>query len=737
MAGNDDDVLEFADEQVLQSREHEDSEPWLVLVVDDDEDVHAATRLALLSCRILGRPLELLHARSAAEALSILKTEENIAAILLDVVMESHDSGLKAVRAIREDLGIFDTRIILRTGQPGQAPELDTISRYDINDYKTKGELTRDRLITTLIAAVRSYDQIRRIERSRQGLEKIVAASNHLMERQGLENFAEGVITQISGLLGVKPEGIVCVGESSGPDGKTECRVIAAAGKYTELMRLGPCALKREDIKTAVHACLEKKKTLLGERNMTLYFASRDGKSFATYIDSANPIKEVDSHLLKVFCSNLSLSAENIGLVDRLKQRAYEDSVVGLPNMSALLEAIETGECAGSRRTLALLDIDQFGNINDVLGHSYGDKILKATAERLRKEFTEACMVARVAADEFGILGDADFVTPERIHSALGEALVVEGDKQRLSVSIGLVSLDKDEQSGGTILKNAHIALKRAQAAGIGQVVRYSDHIGAETRERSRLLGKLRAAFERQQLSLAFQPQLSLPDRRLVGFEALIRWKSEEGKLVPPDSFIPVAEYSGLIVPMGEWILRAALLARKHFEENGIKGIRMAVNISAIQLNDAAFLQTLDQALKDFKIDGPELELEITESVSVMGITGVSRLFEEIKKRGVLIAIDDFGTGYSSLSSIDRWPADRLKIDKSFVSGLDSEGGRTRIVDLIVPLGKRLSMDVLAEGVETEKEFNYLVDLGCAEAQGYLFGKPMYEKEVLEWFEKQ
>lgn len=735
--GRDNDLVDFAEESGSKAGGRFAGEPWRILVVDDDEDVHTATEYALRDCTVLGRPLELLHSASASEAIATLSKERRIAVILLDAVMESDDAGLRAVRIIREELGILDTRIVLRTGQPGQVPELETIKRWDINDYKTKGELTRDRLVTTLIASIRSYDQIRRIDLSRKGLEKIVEASRNLMARRGLSRFAEGVITQIAGLLGVKAEGVVCARQSV-DGGTVACRIIAAAGRFAELIDSDPRDIDDEAIAQELSASLSERRSRIGERSVTLYFASGDGeRSFAAYIDSAEEVRDVDSRMIEVFCSNLSVSVENVELVERLKRAAYEDALVGLPNLGALIEAIDgTPVLNRGGRALAMLDIDQFGHINDALGHSHGDRVLVAVAERLKEAFGDGCVAARVSADEFAVYGPATAVNEPRLRAVLGKPVSTEFDEQVLSFSIGLLELSSDMISGGDAVKNASIALKRAQARGIGQAVRYSAAIGDEVRDSSRLLKALRAAFSEHELALFYQPQVSLVDGSPTGLEALLRWRTSNGSFVPPSRFIPLAEYSGLIVPLGDWILRSALKDYRRISQEGGRGLRVAVNVSAIQLRHPDFLASLDAALGECGVEGSALELEITESVSAMGIEDVARLIADIKRRGVSVAIDDFGTGYSSLSSIDRWPADRLKIDRSFVAGLVGpyEGGR--IVDMVVPLGRNLSMTVLAEGVETEQERDYLARIGCAEAQGYLFGKPMPIEETLRWLER-
>jgi diguanylate cyclase len=715
--------------------------PWKVLIVDD-EDVHEATEYAMRGCSVLGHPLAFLHAHSGAQAIEVLSREKGIAVILLDAVMETEDAGLRTIRAIRDELALSELRIIMRTGQPGQVPELDTISQYDINDYKTKGELTRDKLLITLITAVRSYDQLRRIEASRRGLSKIVAASNQFIAEQGLLSFADGVITQIAGLIGVEPEGLVCACKAfhipirgSHP---ADYEIIAAAGRYSGLINTDVERLDDRRIADSIIRCFDEKRTIIEERSLTMFFQDSGGKCYATWIGSEQPILDVNTHLIEVFCSNISLCADNIELVSKLRRQAYEDSLVGLPNLSAFIEKVEERAAPGGGEgfAIALIDLAQFGALNDMLGHRHGDRLLQAVARRLEAGLPAACVVARAGTDVFGVLGEAETIGGDRIMRLFSEPLEVEGAEQSVSASIGYAALDGSSASGADFLKNAHIALKRAKVEGIGSTVWYSKKIGSESRERNRLLHSLRADFGRDRLFLMYQPQVELAGGRPVGFEALMRWTTADGRLVPPDLFIPVAEYSGLIRPMGAWLLRTSLAALLRLKESAPSGLRMAINVSAVQLRDPDFLPSIDRALVEFELAGADLELEITESISMFGIAGVRKLLGEIKERGISIAVDDFGTGYSSLSSIDSWPVDRLKIDRSFVAGMEPGGGAPRIVDLVIPLGLRLSMRVLAEGVETEAQAARLRELGCEEAQGYYFGKPMILEEAAKWLER-
>jgi diguanylate cyclase (GGDEF)-like protein len=730
---NDQELLEFVDDETPALSVT--LQPWRILVVDDDADVHESTAYGLRGIEIEGRPLQLLHARSGADALALLARETDIAVILLDVVMETEDAGLHTVARIRDELAMAHVRIVLRTGQPGHAPEIETIRRYDINDYKTKSELTRAKLYTALTAAVRAYDQLRRLDASRRGLEKIIEASNYFLAEQGLRTFAEGVITQVASLLGVPAEGVVCAARRFGTiGGPADYRVIAAAGSFAGLLDQPVDRLRDQPVAASLKLALRERRNQVEARHITLFFAGRDGQDFAAYMNADKAVRHVDEPLLEVFCTTIALSASNIDLMTRLREYAFVDRLLGLPNRAALIQHMDRAidANAAERKVLALLDIDQFAETNDMFGHVYGDLLLGAIARRLGDELPTRCLLARVAGDTFGIWGDAEELEPQRLAALLEQPFEVDGVKRPVSLSMGLVRCDAAQDNGQELYKNASIALKQAKASGQGSAQYYTAEVGVATRERTRLLHGLQQAFNRENLFVVYQPQLALATGRTVGAEALLRWRAEDGRYVSPAQFIPVAEQSGLIVPIGLWVLRTALRALARLRTPGSQ-LRMAVNVSPLQFAQPQFLAQLDEALVDAQLPPECLELEITESVAVMGLERVAALLRQIKARGIAIAIDDFGTGFSSLSYLDRLPADRLKIDRAFVSALDSGRAGARIAEMIVPLGRRLGMQVLAEGVETQAQADLLRQMGCDEVQGYLYGRPMPFDDFAAW----
>ena len=734
MSVSDDHIL-FIEDGQPRGEDPDGRRPWLVLVADDDDGVHEVTGFALATMTILDRPLVLLHAHSGAEALAVLRAQPEIAVVLLDVVMESDDAGLRLVETIRSDEALANTRIILRTGQPGHAPEAETISRYDINDYKTKAELSESKLFTSLTMAIRSYDQLQRLEANRRGLEMIVAASNQLNAKYGVQAFAEGLITQIAALVRVPPEGLVCAFAEThaGDAGASEYQVIAAAGRFGSLIHHRLKEIDDLRILTALTVALENRVSSIGRHSATLYFAKSEQDGFAAFIDSARPIPPLDQHLIEVFCSNIALCAKNVDLVAELRRDAFFDRQLGLPNRNALIvELNRRAQIApNGDGVLAVVDVDQFATVNDILGQHYGDLVLKMTGARLREFFAPAAYIARLSGDAFAVVGQREAVTAEAIGRCFAEPFSLMGIRQSVSASAGIVFLNAGFRPGAEYVQDAYLALKRAKAAGLAQIVTYTADLANEVRSRARLLDDLRRAFEGHRLHLVYQPQIDLATSRVIGAETLLRWRLPDGTMIPPDRFIPLAEQSGLIIDIGHWLLREAMLALHRLRAAGAPNLRMAVNVSPIELRRPDFADSVLQILSETATPADALELEITESVAVGGLAAAIETLAALRASGITVAIDDFGTGYSSLSYLERLPADRLKIDRSFVQGLERGQGAARIPRTIIALGRELGLRVIAEGVENESVALAVRALGCHEAQGYHFARPMIEADFV------
>jgi diguanylate cyclase (GGDEF)-like protein len=732
-AKDDPDDLVFLEEHAVPAETTGVRKVWRVMIIDDDEDVHSTTTFALGNLDMQHRPLEFVHAYSAGQARELLRDEPEIAVILLDVVMEQDDAGLHLVRYIRETLKLADVRIILRTGQPGYAPEIDAIRDFDINDYKTKSELTRIKLFTTVTAAIRSYEQIRAINASRRGLDMIVRASTELMSLHGVHNFGEGVLTQIADIVGIKADGVLCVQEC--PDGQcADLFVIATTGSYHS-PGMNMSTLADPQVRAAMERALAGRRSIYESNLIALFFAGKASRDFVAYLPVAHPIGEIEARLLDVFCSNVAVGLDNVELVSHLHNAAFYDQLSKLPNRTRLVEILDT-TLAGPAKddaTLALVDLDHFAETNDALGHHFGDTLLVAVAERMQSNLGNELTVARIGGDIFAVLGDAQAVNPDRILPLFETPYSIDGQEVQLSATLGLVRLAEHDGSGADALKDADIALKRAKLTQRAGHFYFSRSMGVEIRERVRMMHALRNGFSKNELFCVYQPQIDLVTRRPVGAEALLRWKTADGTFITPDRFIPIAEYSGLIIDIGEMVLRTACLELVRLREQGYNDFMMSINVSQVQFRHPYFLDMLNSALADTKAPPEFIELEITESVAMEEPDLLIKMLAQIKQTGVSIAIDDFGTGFSSLSYLQRLKVDRLKIDRAFVTEITGSARGSSIAEMVIQLGRNLDLTVIAEGVEDERQAHILQALGCHLAQGFLFAKPMASVALFEW----
>jgi len=740
MAAGGDDVMVFSEEE-RDSDHHQHHLVWRILVVDDDADVHASTELAFFELDIQHRRLEFLHAYSATEARAILERESDIAVIILDVVMEEEHAGLKLAKVIREDLGLAEPRIILRTGQPGYAPEIEAVRDYDINDYHIKSELTRTKLITTLTSAIRAYEQIHALNTSRRGLDLIVRANADLMGVHGLHNFAVGVVTWVTNLLRIVVPGelgahfIVAV---SG-DASTDRFIIASAGKYRLLANQTIGAIADSTLRDKLTQVLQARASLYEEEAITLFFGSHNGNDMVAHLELLTPLEPVERQLLEVFCGNISVGLDNVALFSQLHIFAFLDTLTGLPNRRRFLSLIEDRLASADQpqQTLALVDIDHFGETNDALGQQFGDRLIQAVAARLLVSLGGSVIVARMAGDVFGVFGPAAVVHHDALLDLFKQPFSVDEHSLPVTVSIGLARLSETSGVPADAFKDASIALKHAKRGNRGNHYYFARDMEVDIQERVSLLHALRTAFEEQRLFLVYQPQIDLLSGRAVGTEALLRWRTDDGSFVSPDRFIPLAEYSGLIITLGEWVLRSACRELVRLTSMGMQGFRMAVNVSVCQFRDPGFLSMLRRVLGDSGADPANLELEITESVAMEDAEFMMQTLHEIKQMGFSISIDDFGTGFSSLSHLQRLSVDRLKIDKAFVDEITQSERGSRIAEMVVQLGRNLGLSVIAEGVESEEQAVALRVLGCHEAQGYLYARPMPADQHLAWLEAQ
>lgn len=734
-----DDILIFADENDSDENTSHNSRTslvWNILIVDDEKDVHSATKFALRNTIILGRPLVFLHAYSSQEAIDILSKNKDISVILLDVVMETPNAGLDLIETIRTTLNNLDSRIILRTGQANQAPELDVIRDYDINDYKLKSEFTQNKLYASLTSAVRSYQQIKTIECGNRGLDLIVRSNAELMSSQHFDDFSAHIIHYFSKILDVPENGFVC-SRPQHTDVVNDLYFVVCRGAYKDYEKKLLSSIGEEPIQQAIMTCVTERNHIQAGGGYAIYIGSVARGDMCCFVRGIDELPGFDQHLMDLFCNNICICADNLELFNRLREQAYIDELLKLPNKNALTEKIDALMTVngGKNDVLAIVDIDNFAEINAALGQEYGDRLLIAIAERIQKSFPESYMVARIAGDTFGILGSKDSIGTTQIIPLFWHPFEIDTEQQIISVTSGIVPLEEITGGGNEVIKNASIVLKLAKHQSRGQAIMFARDMVSNARERLDMLRHLRTAYEQEKLFLAYQPKFNIDASSVSGFEALLRWKDDCGNFISPGIFIPLAEHSGLIVRMGEWILLEAIKELKKIHDFGWKHTHMSVNISVAQLNHPDVLDMLRRVLSKTKINPKFIDLEITESISMGDLDSNLALLNDIKSLGFSLSIDDFGTGFSSLNYLQKMPIDRLKIDQAFVRTSNTESGR-EIVEMIIHLGRTLDLTVIAEGVETVGELDILKLFHCDEIQGYLYAYPMASAQLFEWMEE-
>lgn len=724
-----DDLLDIVDDGGEAAPGEAGHEPWRILVVDDEREVHAATLFALNDLVIAGRPLEFLHAYSAAEARRLIEQTPDIAVVLLDVVMEKGDAGLQLVRAIREELGRTDTRIILRTGQPGYAPELEVIRDYDINDYKTKAELTRTRLVTSLTTAIRSYEQIRLVLESERGMDRIVRSASALLTQRNMEDFAGHALRLMAGLLGAESaDGVFCTRRLSPgeAEGDASLFIAAATGAFAPFRGQDVAMISDAGLLDALEQCGTGGDGLHENKGLALCVGAGETGALL-YVRTGHPPSDLQRRLAQVLSVSIAAGLENVALFQKLDFFAYFDPLCQLPNRANFISRLDELLRLGDRSwTAAVVDIDHFSDINASFGHQTGDLLLQAVARRLRAGFPPEVTLARVAGDTFGLLGRDAAIDPEQVLLLFVRPIVVDGQSLIIQPYIGLEKLTEAQGSGADVFKNANIALARAKGERREHWQYFTRDMQVATQQRLGLLHDLRHAAEAKRgLSLHFQPQVDVATGRIIGAEALMRWKNDRGESIPPARFIPVAEYSHLIIELGEWVLCSACDQLREWDRAGYGGLRMSVNVSPAQFRDPNFVGMARRCILGYGIDPTRIELEVTESMALTETESVVATLHKMRDFGVSIAVDDFGSGFSSLGHLHQLPLNRLKIDRAFVSDLTSGGSGSSIAEMIVKLSRMLGLGVIAEGVETGQQFDALRDMGCEEVQGYYISPPV------------
>ncbi|MGH9002496.1 MAG: putative bifunctional diguanylate cyclase/phosphodiesterase, partial [Acidimicrobiia bacterium] len=453
------------------------------------------------------------------------------------------------------------------------------------------------------------------------------------------------------------------------------------------------------------------------------------------------PFKPQDAKLLDAIVAVGSGALENARLVDQMKHQVFHDALTGLPNQLLFEErvnyALAQQRGAGQKLAVLFIDLDRFKRVNDSLGHPAGNELLRQVARRLAAVVRSTDTVARMGGDEFTLLlasirsaGEAAMVA-EKILMSLRQPFVLDGQELYVTPSIGIAVGPDDGLRPSVLLKNADTAMYRAKDRGRNCYEIYALDMNAAAEGQLALEGELHHAIDTGQLLVVYQPQVDLTTGRIVGVEALVRWPHPTLGMMTPDRFVPLAEETGLIVPLDDWVLRTACAQARAWTDAGLPALRVAVNISGRAFQRANVAERVEETLHLTGLAPERLELEVTESMAIDQGSDTRPVFRDLEALGVKLAIDDFGTGYSALSRLRGFPFHTLKIDRSFISEIEDSSDEAPIVAAMIAMAHAMKLDVVAEGVETNAQRAYLGRHGCDIAQGYLFSRPV-EAELVE-----
>ena len=474
-----------------------------------------------------------------------------------------------------------------------------------------------------------------------------------------------------------------------------------------------------------------------------------------SYVEvSSSPIRDENDIIIQVVHIQRDITGRK-NAEEQIRSLAYYDALTGLPNRTFYKEILSRALTLAQRyrRNLATLfvDLDAFKRINDTLGHDAGDQLLQEVATRLTQGVRKSDSVARSdkeeSQDAVSRLGGDEFIVllnelsriedaaiaANRILTDLSQPFILSGQEVFITASIGISLYPSDGTDADSLLKTADIAMYHAKNQGKNNFQFYAESMNAATLERLNLENELHRAIERKEFFLHYQPKLDAKSRKVVGIEALIRWKHPDKGMISPAEFIPLAEESGMIVRIGEWVLSAACRQNRAWRAMGLPSVSISVNLSSRQFGHKDLVETVTRALKEVEMDPHHLELEITESTVMQNPEKAIATLKQFKEMGIRISIDDFGTGYSSLNYLRRIPFDSLKIDRSFVMNINTSPDDAAIVRAIIAMAHSLKLRVIAEGVQTEEQFAFLRELPCDEVQGYLFSKPLPAGECIRF----
>ncbi len=680
-----------------------------ILIVDDIED-----NLLLLE-EILDRDdYIIVKANSGQQALDILNDDPDFALILMDVLMPGMD-GFATVAAIKANPILADISVVFITALTPSDLSISQGYDYGAVDFIIK-PIDIELLEAKVEAFCVFHRQKQRLKdeiKTRQGLMRQLQLSSTIFDNSG--------------------EGIVVLDADGVAQTANPAFIKHTGYEHTDIIGKTIDFFQKSAKESAFYQSIWHHIKEVGYWEGEIKSCRYNGDAYPEWLRVTTVLDEQDKvgHYIATYSDiNSHASAKQ-----KLYYLAHYDALTELPNRVLFQETLKH-EVANVRRNggkfaLFFLDLDRFKIINDTLGHSVGDLLLQEVAGRLLDCVRENDMVSRQGGDEFTCLllgleqADHAAVVAQKMIQALEKPIILQGHELMVTTSIGISIYPDDAVDTEELLKYADASMYNAKDKGRNAYVFYSQDLHALSRKRFDLEAKMRKALENKEFELFYQPKYAVNQGLMTGMEALVRWNQPELGRIAPLDFIPLAEETGLIVPIGEWILDEACRQNKAWQDAGFPNMRMAVNLSSRQFNDGKLLDMVGFILKKHGLDPDFLELELTESMVMQDAESTIKILTALDQSGIQLAVDDFGTGYSSLSYLKRFPISKLKLDRSFIMGLPTDLDDTKIVTAMITLAHGLDLTVIAEGVETREQLAWLEDAGCDEIQGYFFNAPM------------
>lgn len=752
-------MLKFA-KPTIQNLKNEPSspplanEPWEILVIDDDKSVHDVTKLILANYEFEGRKLNLTHGYSGEEAKSILQNKNDFAVLLLDVVMETDHAGLDLVDYIRNDLKNLFLRIVIRTGQPGHAPELNVITDYDINDYKEKSDFTTQKMRTCITAALRGYRDIATIHElavMRQTLQEQVSSRNEeleitnnklqeeIQERSQIQKKLSVTNNQLDSIIN-NSQAIITL---KNLDGKYDLVNKLFTEKLnllsTDVIGKTDSQIFADEVAEMImfsdHEVLSQGEAMQYEELLP----SLDGEHL--YLSVKFPLYN-NGQIYKICCISTDIS-DRIEAQNEIVRLAQYDSLTNLPNRSLFIDrttqAISRASWKETLAAVLFIDLDRFKLVNDTLGHDVGDELLIQVAKRLDRCIREGDSASRFGGDEFAVLlkdvaSETDIIrVTEKIRKKLAEPYDIAGKQLVVTPSIGVSRCPVDGKNAKVLLKKADVAMYKAKKNSKNSYSFYTHEDDSRANDLLSLEIDLRTALAKKELHLVYQPKVGMKDGKITGFEALLRWHHPTKGLIQPYQFIPILEETGMIIEVGNWVIQEACRFGSGLVKKNLF-LKIAINLSSKQFAQIDLVDVLKKSLTTSQCPPEMLEIELTESALIDDIKTTSTQLNEISDLGISLAIDDFGTGYSSMSYLKSFPFNTLKIDRSFIVDAPTIQQDKAIVTTIIQLAHNLGMTIVAEGVETKEQYELVKSISSSmddsQIQGYIFSKPLSPKDM-------